>query len=386
MNLKNKRFDTKLIHAGEPRPEPGDPVTLPIYQSSTYAFSNASEYDSVRYIRLNNTPNHLCVGQKIAESEGAPAGIVTASGMAAISTTLLAILDEGEHLLAQDSLYGGTFHFLKENFPNLGRKVSFFPLEHLDRLDEYVTPETKAIYVESVSNPLMKIPDLPGIAAFAKKRNLVSIIDNTFPSPVNFNPYPMGYQLVIHSATKYLNGHTDIAAGCVVGSEAHIRRITHLLNHLGASLDPHACYLLNRGLKTLSLRVKWQSETALKMARRLESHPKVERVLYPGLTSHPDHERAKEWFRGFGGMFSFEYHGSVEETDAFIGRLEIPTSAPSLGGVETLVTRPVTTSHSGVSLADREKLGIGDTLVRVSVGLEDPEDLIFDFLQALGGP
>jgi cystathionine beta-lyase/cystathionine gamma-synthase len=209
------------------------------------------------------------------------------------------------------------------------------------------------------------------------------VIDNTFASPVNFRPLDRGFDLSIHSCTKYLNGHSDIVAGAVIGRAEAVERITHKLNHLGGSLDPHACFLLHRGLKTLSVRVRYQNESALAVAAYLEKHPEVRRVHYPGLTSHPDHERACRLLDGFGGMLSFELEGGVERADAFIRRTTLPISAPSLGGVETLITRPATTSHAGVSHEDRKAMGITDTLIRLSIGLEHPDDLIADFDQAL---
>ena len=382
--MKNQsRFDTKLIHAGEPRPTIDGAISLPIFQTTSYEHDGNGDYDAIRYGRLNNTPNHLCLGEKIAAIEGTESAVVTGSGMAAITTALLAVVEQGGHLLAQDNLYGGTYHFLKENFPKLDRHVSLFPAEDSTQVEKFLKPNTKAIYVESISNPLLKVVDPFVIVGFAKKHGLLSLIDNTFPSPMNFNPASLGFDIVLHSATKYLNGHTDVIAGCIAGSERLVKDCTRLLNYLGGTLDPHACFLLNRGLKTLGVRVRAQNVSAQKLAESLKTHSRVERVLYPGLPSHPDHDRAKELFRGFGGMLSFEYKGTVREADVFLKRLKLPFIAPSLGGVETLVTRPVTTSHSGVSPEDRRRLGIRDTLVRVSVGLEDTEDLIDDFLKAL---
>lgn len=385
MKERHEGLDTRCVHAGEPRPGTGGAVIAPIFQSATYEYTGEQDYNLVRYTRLNNTPNQLALGEKLASLEGAEAAVVTASGMAAISTALLALVGEGETLLAQDTLYGGTFHFLHESFEKLGRKVRFFPLERAASLEELVTPTTRAVYVESISNPLLRVPDLAAVAELARRRGLVSFIDNTFPSPVNFTPAALGYDVILHSATKYLNGHTDVVAGCVVGRARHVEAVTKLLNILGGSMDPHACFLLNRGMKTLGVRVRQQNATALALAQALEKHPRVERVIYPGLASHPDHDRARSLFRGFGGMLSFEYRGLPAEADAALKRLRLPSIAPSLGGVESLVTRPVTTSHSGVPPEERARQGIRDTLVRVSVGLEDAADLIADFAQALDG-
>jgi cystathionine beta-lyase/cystathionine gamma-synthase len=260
----------------------------------------------------------------------------------------------------------------------MGRAVDFFSPDIEGDWEARLRPGTKAIYLEPVSNPLLKIPDLPRLARFAKDQGLISIVDNTFPSPVNFNPIEMGFDVVLHSATKYLNGHSDIVAGCVLGKREIIQEVKELLNHLGGSLDPHACFLLQRGLKTLFLRVKHQNETALEFARALQG--KVPRVIYPGLPSHPGHKRAGEFFRGYGAMVSFEFPGDAKATEAFLKGRKVAFFAPSLGGVETLVTRPAGSSHAGVAPADRLKQGIGDNLVRVSIGVEHPDDIIRDFL------
>lgn len=385
MKKESMRMETKLIHAGEPRPFIEGAVTMPLFHSSTYQYFGQEDGAKPRYPRLSNTPNHLCVEAKLAALEGAEAALVTSSGMAAISTALLALVGEGKHVLAQDNLYGGAFHFFQETFPGLGRRVSLFDLRNVGGLKKQLRPETGAIYVESISNPLMKIPDLAAIAKFAKENGLISMIDNTFPSPINFNPVALGYDVVLHSATKYLNGHTDILGGCIVGKASHVESARKLLASLGGSMDPNTCFLLNRGMKTLAVRVRWQNESALKCAEALQAHPKVERVLYPGLRSHPDHAAAKDLFRGFGGMFSFEYAGDVDACVRFLRRLTLPAIAPSLGGVESLVTRPVTTSHSYLGKEELKRMGIRDTLVRVSVGLESPDDLIRDFQNALEG-
>jgi cystathionine beta-lyase/cystathionine gamma-synthase len=239
------------------------------------------------------------------------------------------------------------------------------------------------IYLETMTNPLLQVADLQAVIQFTREHGLISMIDNTFASPINFRPAEWGFDLSIHSATKYLNGHSDIVAGVVIGRSELVEKITYKLNHLGGSLDPHACYLLHRGVKTLAVRVRYQNESALKIARYLEEHPAIGGVNYPGLESHPDYQRACLLFDGFGGMMSFELQGGLEEAERLLQNVKLPISGPSLGGVETLITRPSTTSHSGMSLEDRETLGISDSLVRLSVGLEATEDLIEDFEQAL---
>ncbi len=381
------KFGTQLIHGGEPHPLIERAVTMPIFQSSTYEIANNGSgeinYNDIKYVRLNNTPNHIALHEKIAQIEQGESALVSSSGMASITSALLGFVGPGEHLIAQDNLYGGTLHFLKEFFPKLGREVTFFPAEEMQNLKHALKKNTRAVYVESVSNPLLKVPDLQEVVKFAKEHSLLSMIDNTFPSPFNFNPIPFGFDVVLHSATKYLNGHSDVVAGAMVSTKENVRKIMPLFNHLGGCLDPHACFLLHRGLKTLGVRVRSQNESALKVATALKNCKKVARAIYPGLPNHPDHARAKEWFKGFGGMVSFEFDGTVEQAEAALKKLRIPRLAPSLGGIESLYVRPATASHSGLSSAEREKLGIKDTLVRVSIGLEDSDDLVEDFVQAL---
>jgi cystathionine beta-lyase/cystathionine gamma-synthase len=377
-------FETLLIHAGEPEQPHQGAVVPPIYQSSTYLYQGTvDDYGAVRYIRLSNTPTHSILHAKIAALEGGEAALSLASGMGAISSTLLAVLGTGGHVLHQDCLYGGTHSFVTEDLPALGHASTALPRESgPEEWKKLLRPTTRAIYVEAITNPLMEVMDLAPVIAFAREHGLVSIIDATFASPVNFQALPFGFDLSIHSATKYLNGHTDIVAGCVAGKAELVERIRKISLHFGASLDPHACFLLHRGLKTLALRVRAQNESALAIARWLESSSLCTAVNYPGLESHPSHANASRYLRGFGGMLSFEVAGEAREAQAFIDALEIPYDAPSLGGVETLVTRPATTSHAGLSRAERERLGIRDGLIRLSVGIESTTDLIADLEQA----
>ncbi len=378
-----KHLETKLIHAGEPEPLINGAVSMPIFQSSTYEYTGETSYDDLRYIRLNNTPNHVALHQKLAALENAEAALVTASGMAVISTTLLTILSSGDHFLAQECLYGGTHDFITRDLVALGISFDFIDCDDPDSWKEQLRPNTKAIYVETMTNPLLQVADLKAVVEFARAHSLLSLIDNTFASPVNFRPPEWGFDLSLHSCTKYLNGHSDIVAGAVIGRVDLIEKITHKLNHLGGSLDPHACFLLHRGLKTLAVRVKYQNESALKIAQFLEKHPAVQKVNYPGLENHPRHQRARELFDGFSGMLSFELKGGVQAAERFMQNTTLPIIAPSLGGVEMLITRPATTSHSGMSPEDRQALGISDSLIRVSVGIEATEDIIEDFDQAL---
>jgi cystathionine beta-lyase/cystathionine gamma-synthase len=379
----SQQLDTKLIHAGEPKPRILGAVSMPIFQSANFEYADEVDYHSLKYIRLNNTPNHDAVHAKLAAVENAEAALVTASGMAAISTALLTVLSAGDHFLVQHCLYGGTHDFVTKDLNSFGVAYDFVDGNAPDSWKQRLRPSTKAIYVETMSNPLLQVPDLPAIVEFAKANRLVSLIDNTFASPVNFRPIERGFDLSLHSCTKYLNGHSDIVAGAVIGRSALVTKIKHRLNHLGGSLDPHATSLLHRGMKTLALRVRFQNESTLAIARFLERHPKVESVYYAGLESHPRHTLARELFDGFGGVLSFELKGGVQEAQQFMKRLTLPISAPSLGGVETLITRPATTSHLGMSREDRHKLGISDRLIRLSVGVEATEDLIHDFDKAL---
>ena len=378
-------IETKIIHAGEPNPRIKGAIVMPVFQTAMYEYTGEKSYDDLKYIRLNNTPNHRALAEKLAALENAEDALVTASGMAAITTTLLTLLSQGDDLLAQNCLYGGLHDFVTRDLEKFGISYDFMDADRPDSWENKLRPNTKAIYVETMSNPLMQVPDLEAVVRFAKDHNLVSIIDNTFASPVNFRPAEHGFDLSLHSATKYLNGHSDLVAGAVVGRSKLVERITHKLNHLGGSLDPHAAFLLHRGMKTLAVRVHYQNESALKVASFLEHHPAVSRVNYPGLQNHPQHERAVKLFDGFGGMMSLELHGGAEAAELFMRAAKLPAIAPSLGGVETLVTRPSVTSHSGLSPEDRRKLGITDGLIRLSVGIEATEDLIEDFQQALNG-
>ena len=378
-----RRLETKLIHAGEPNPRIQGAVAMPIFQSAMYETAGG-DYHDLQYIRLNNTPNSMVLHAKLAALESAETALVTASGMAAITTTLLTFLSAGDHLLAQDTLYGGTHDFLTRDFPSFGISFDFVDPNDPKSWESKLRPETKAIYVETITNPLMQVADLEGVVQFARSRQIRSIIDNTFATPVNFRPIEHGFDLSLHSCTKYMNGHSDIVAGAVIGRQDLIGRIKHKLDHLGGSLDPHAAFLLHRGMKTLAVRVRHQNASALEIARFLEGRPEIARVNYPGLPSHAGHARAKKLFEGFGGMLSYELKGGAEAARRFLAATTLPLKAPSLGGVETLLTLPAVTSHAGMSREDRQRCGITDGLVRMSVGLEATEELVEDLGQALG--
>ncbi|HYW01642.1 MAG TPA: PLP-dependent aspartate aminotransferase family protein [Candidatus Acidoferrum sp.] len=383
MTKKNfKHIDTKLIHAGEPDPLIMGAVSMPIFQSTMFEYSGEKNYHDLMYIRLNNTPNHIALHEKLSALENAEAALVMASGMAAISTTLLSILSSGDHLLSQDCLYGGTHDFVTKDFRSFGISYDFIDGNNPESWKMKLRPNTKAIYVETMTNPTMQVADHKAIVEFAKANNLVTIIDNTFASPINFRPPEHGFDLSLHSCTKYLNGHSDIVAGAAIGRKELVTRIKRRLDHLGGSLDPHACFLLHRGMKTLGVRVRYHNDSTLKIAKFLNDHPAVAKVNYPGLETHLQHKRARELFDGFGGVLSFELKRDPAAAQRFIESTTLPIVAPSLGGVETLITLPVQTTHAGMTPADRNALGITDGLIRLSVGLEATEDLIEDFQQA----
>ncbi len=381
-----KHMETKLIHAGEPYPRIEGAVVVPIFQSSTYESGGGeARWDDIRYMRLGNTPNHKALEEKLAAIENAEAALVSASGMAAIAASLLTFLSSGDHLLAQDNLYGGTHGLVTKDLPQYGISMDFFNARDPESWTAKLKPNTKVVYIETITNPLLKVGDLKAVAKFAREHGLVSMIDNTFASPVNFRPIEHGFDLSLHSCTKYINGHSDVVAGAVIGSSEMIDKIHQKQNRLGGSLDANSCFLMQRGLKTLALRVRQQNENAMALAKFLESHPKVEKVYYPGLPSHPDYERAGELLDGFGGMVSFEIAamGGIDAVKSMLKKLQLPIKAPSLGGIESLVTIPATSSHRGLSPEEREKAGIPETLVRFSVGIEAKDDLIEDFRNAL---
>jgi len=384
MSFEKRRFDTKVVHAGEITPRVLGAVSLPVFQTAMYETAGDGRYHDIRYIRLNNTPNHAALHVKLAALENAEAALVAASGMAAITTALLAVLRPGGHILAQESLYGGTYDFLARDLAGFGMSHDFIDPTRPETWAAKLRPETRAVYVETISNPLMQVPALEAVASFAREHGLVSMIDNTFATPVNFRPAEHGFDLSLHSCTKYLNGHSDIVGGAIIGRAALVTKCLLALDILGGSMDPHACFLLHRGLKTLALRVRFQNGSALRVARALQSHPAVAGVNYPGLPDHPAHAGAARLFDGFGGMLSFELQGGEAAAKSFMNRVTIPLIAPSLGGVESLLTRPAATSHSGMSPEERRRIGVTDGLIRMSVGVEDTDDLIEDLAGALG--
>jgi cystathionine beta-lyase/cystathionine gamma-synthase len=380
---RRSKQETDLVHAGEPIPRIAGAVTLPIFQTSIYETRNVAEYRDIRYIRLANSPNHIALHEKLAQVEGGEHALVASSGMAAITSALLSVLKSGDHLLVQDSLYGGTEAFLMEDATEMGITFDHFDASDPASWKAKLKPRTKLIYVESISNPLLRIPALRDVVRFARENALLSFIDNTFATPINFRPIDLGFDVVLHSATKYLNGHSDVCAGVMIGSKSFTHKAWGKLSHFGGALDPHAAYLLHRALKTLHVRVRAQNENALAISRFLERHEAVRVVHYPGLESHPQHTQARELFRGFGGMVTFERKGGEAAAERLLERLRCVIVAPSLGGVESSITRPAATSHYVIPAAERNAMGVNGALLRFSVGIEHVDDLIADLAQAL---
>ena len=381
---------TEAVHAGEGvRHGVGTSVGPSISRTSTFTFSSTEEMKlwaegkskAYIYTRYGNPTLSVAEG-KIAALEGAEAAVVTASGMAAISNALLAALKAGDELISTAQLYGGTYRLMRDVFPNLGIKVHHVQPD-LGGIEDLVTPRTKALYIETPTNPTLRLVDVHKAAAFAKKHKLVSIIDNTFATPVLQRPLELGYDIVVHSATKALAGHSDLIAGAAAGSKEWIDKIRKMVIYLGGSMDPEVAFLLSRGIKTLALRVKRMGENAMAVAEFLERHPKVARVHYPGLKTHPDHEVAKRQMSGFGSMLAFDMKDGLPAAREVCDRVRLFLLAASLGGVESLVVLPVYSSHYNMSDEELARSGVTPGTVRVSIGVEDPEDLIADLQQAL---
>ncbi len=367
---------TQSIHVGSV----GDPIhggiVNPIYTSSAYDYET-----EVLYPRYFNTPNQKAVVQKLAALENGQDGLVFSSGMAAIMTSMFAMLRKGDHILFQNDLYGGTHHAALNELNRYGIEYSMVDADDHISFERAIRKNTKVIYIETPSNPLLKITDIGAVAKIAKKHNLVTMIDNTFASPVNQNPIDFGIDIVTHSGTKYIGGHSDLCCGAAIASKKLIEKIKTSATHFGGSLDAHTCYLVERSLKTIVLRVKHQNKSAMTLANFLESEEKVGRVCYPGLKDHPNHRIAKkQMLGGFGGMLSFELKGNP---DRFLKKLKLIRKAVSLGGVESTITSPAKTSHAKLTVVERKQVGISDKLLRLSVGIEDVEDLINDIKQAL---
>lgn len=374
------------IHGGAVRGAPGDSVVPPLVQSAT--FLGGGPDDQLLYTRYGNNPLQELVGRKIAALEGCEAGLVLGSGMGAISSVLLAFLEQGDHIVASRHLYGATLELLEVELPRRGVTTTFVEPTDVASWREAITDRTRILYLEAPTNPTLRIVDPRPAAEAASSagegRDIRVVMDATFATPVNLRPASLGVDLVVHSATKYLGGHSDIIAGAVAGSEADIADVTTMMKRYGAAADPHMVWLLDRGLRTLEVRMRRHNENALALARFLESHPAVEQVLHPGLESHPDHALAQELFpHGTGGMVSFAVRGGGEAADRVMSRLKLVQAAPSLGGVESLVSQPRYTSHRAMTAEGRDALGIPEGFLRLSAGIEDFIDVLDDISGAL---
>lgn len=380
IQMKNDKLSklTQSVHSGSPGDSQYKGTVTPIFPSSAYDYEDVP---STLYPRYFNTPNQKALIEKLVALENAEDGIIFSSGMAAILTSIFAIMKSGDHAIFQSDLYGGTFHAIVNELPRYGMEYTMVDGSDPDNFKKAIRPETRLIYIETPSNPTLKIIDIKAVALIAKTHGILTIIDNTFASPVNQNPVDLGIDIVTHSGTKYIGGHSDICCGAALGSKTMIRKIWESAIHFGGSLDAHTCWLVERSLKTIVLRVRQQNLNALAISQFLKTDSRVGRVFYPGLSDHPDHHIAKAQMPGgFGGMLSFEVKGDAH---TFMSRLKLIKRAISLGGVESTVTSPARTSHIKMNAAERATIGISDNLVRFSVGIEETEDLISDIQQAL---
>lgn len=371
------------VHAGSDDKRAGAPVVPPITQSATFRWATPSDGELL-YTRDGNNPNQLQVGRKVAALEGTEAAVALASGMGATAMVLLALTEAGDHIVASSRLYGATQALLAQEFPRRGVTTTFVDPDE-GGWEEAIRNETKVVFVEIPTNPTLRILDPRPIVVLAHERGIKVACDSTFASPVNFRAASVGIDVVIQSATKYLGGHSDIIAGVVSGSRELMDEVVRMASLYGPALDPHTAWLLDRGIRTLDVRMRRHNANATAVAEWMESRPEVAQVIYPGLASHPDHALASELMTGFGGMVSVVLAGGGDAADRFVGRLQIAIPGPSLGGVETLVSQPRYTSHASLSQAQREAQGIPDGFVRLSIGVEDAHDLIADFEQALTG-
>ncbi|KAA9354078.1 cystathionine gamma-synthase [Larkinella humicola] len=378
------KFATKAIHAGiEPDPTTGAIMT-PIYQTSTYVQESPGKHKGYEYARTQN-PTRTVLQNNLAALENGKHGICYASGLAA-TDAILKLFKPGDEIIASNDLYGGTYRIMVRVFQEYGIKFTFIGLENPSALESAITPETKMVWIETPTNPLLRIVDIQAIAAITKAKNTLLVVDNTFASPYLQNPLDQGADIVLHSVTKYLGGHSDTVMGAIVLNDDELtKRLEFIQNACGAVPGPQDCFLVLRGIKTLHIRMQRHCENALQVARFLSQHPKVSQVNYPGLENHPQHELAKKQMRGFGGMVSFELHGdSLPEAIKVMESFEVFSLGESLGGVESLCTHPASMTHASIPKEERAKNGLKDTLIRLSVGIEDVDDLIADLNQAIG--
>ncbi len=383
-------FSTRAVHAGTMDDEASGAVGTPIYQTTTFILGE-EQYRSVEegyardrfiYTRYGN-PNQWALQTKLAALEGAESALVFSSGMAAITATVLALVDKGAHIVSSNELYGGTYNLFNQELPTFNMSVSYVDPRDYDAIEAAIKPNTQILYFEALTNPLLKLVDIKRLAAIAKRHQLRLIIDGTFLTPISCRIVEMGADVVIHSASKYLNGHSDVIAGAVMGSRKLVDMIWPRLLTYGGSLDPHACFLFERGLKTLSIRMAAHQLSALKLAQYLATHPLINFVYYPLLDSHPDYQLARKVLNNGGGMIALEVQGGDSAALKLLDKLQIPKQATSLGGVESLISLPYNTSHAGFTSKQRAQMGINPGCIRLSVGIEDAEDLVADFKQAL---
>lgn len=379
-NSNKLGINSTCVHVGEVKDEQFKGAVSPMYMSTSYAFDGV---DVKRYPRYYNTPNQEMLCKKIAALEHTEAGLIFSSGMAAISSAMLAFLKRGDHVIIQQVIYGGTYNFIATEFDKYGIEYSFTESDKVEDFILLIKENTKILYIETPSNPLLGITDLQAIATVAKKNDILTMIDNTFASPINQNPADFGIDIVIHSATKYMGGHSDISAGAIAASEEHIEKIWQTAINLGGNLSDQTVWLLERSLKTLNLRVKEQTKNAQIIAEYLEKSTDFEAVYYPGLQSHPQYGLAQKQMKGFGAMLSFELKEGVDAM-AFQNNLQLIKPSMSLAGLESTTVSPAQTTHALLSEKERLARGIKEGLIRFSVGIEEPEDLIADIEQALG--
>lgn len=387
--MKKHHFhpETESVHGSRSLEKRNAAMSQPIYQTSTFTVTDSEQQLRVTdtdmfYTRYGN-PTHSAVEKVVAELEGTDAGLLFASGMNAITTSILALVKSGDHIVAQSDIYGGVTKFLSTWLPKMGVETTFVDTTEYDQHERAIRPSTKILYLESPTNPTLRVVDLRRVVAIAREHKLITMIDSTFATPINQRPTEFGIDLVLHSATKYFGGHTDLICGAAAGRRDLIDAIRQTRTTLGGVMDPHAAFMLLRGIKTLAVRVERQNQSALRIAEFLSQHPKVRSVNYPLLKGHPQRALALEQMSGGGGVLSFEVEGSGEDAKKVSESLRLFALAPSLGGVESLVSLPVLTSHAMISAEHRKKMGVTEQLIRLSVGIENVEDLIADLEQAL---
>jgi len=376
------RFETLAIHAGERPDATFGAVSVPIYQTSTFIFEDVGKTRGYDYSRTAN-PTRKVLEDTIAQLEGGKAGFAFATGMAA-EATVMHLLEAGSHVISGDDVYGGTYRLFQNVMQNFGLEFTFLRMDNRERIEDAIKPNTRMLWLETPSNPLLNIVDIEMAVDIAKKHNILTVIDNTFATPYFLRPIEYGVDLIVHSTTKYLNGHCDVIGGAVVTTTDELtQKVQFLLNAMGTCASPFDCWLVLRGIETLPVRMKQHEENAIAVANYLKGHPAIEKVFYPGLDSHPGHEIARRQMKGFGGVVSFKSNGGIEAANSFLKRIKVFSLAESLGGVASLAEHPATMSHASMPEDYREKVGITDELIRLSVGLENIDDLIEDLSQAL---